>query len=579
MNLEGLTLKILTDFLQQQLLGSKIYKVFMPNPHSLLLMLRRREDHTALLADLSSGSLVLCIPDRLPENPETPPTFCMLLRKHLEEGRITAITQNGLDRVITLEIDIIGPASKIITKQLIFELTGKNSNIIFLQDNIILDSLKHINATQSSYRKILPGKKYMPPPPKEGLSILDTDPTQIVTTANSLPAATFVKSLISTTTGIGKATAMELLISANILPEEIRLTWTDIKALAAQIQNLQIKLKAAGPHEVYVLISRTNQVKTILTLPPKNLEPGMQAKKFNDINSAINFALNLKPIQLPQHEQLQKLVSTETTKLEKKLQALHNDLDKASNAEEQRIIADTLMANIYKISKGQNFVELQSIYDGTPLKVQLSPMLTPTENAQSYYKRYNKYKRAQNEVTQQIKVVEENLHYLSSLDASLLTATSKNELEEIRQEMLTAGFIKEQGHKKRFPTLSKSIPLCIHLNEDTDIYIGKNNRQNDFVTFTIGRSKDLWLHVKNMPGSHVIIKTSLPQPRKEEIILAAQFAAYFSKARFSTNVPVDCTERRHVKKPSGSKPGFVIFTKQITYYVTPEKELIGKYLS
>ena len=307
MNLEGLTLKLVNDNLNKELLGSKIYKVFMPTPHSLLLMLRRTRDTSTLLADMNGSSPALYIPNKLPENPEVPPTFCMLLRKHLEEGRITKITQSGLDRIITLEIDMLGASSKIITKKLIFELAGKNSNIILTQDDIIIDSLKHVSAAQNSYRTILPGKAYVCPPPQSGLNILSSDPTQIVQAANNLPAANFAKAFVSATTGIGKATAQELLQAADIVPQEVRLDNASCQSLANIITNLQSTLNdTTAEHKVYALISRTNQVKTILTLAPHVLEKGMQVKEFADINEAINYAVSLQPIQLPQHEELQK---------------------------------------------------------------------------------------------------------------------------------------------------------------------------------------------------------------------------------------------------------------------------------
>ena len=423
MNLEGLTLKLVTDTLSRELLNSKIYKVFMPNPHALLLLVRRTRDTNALLADMNGGSPALYIPEQLPENPETPPTFCMLLRKHLEEGRITRITQSGLDRIITLEIDMLGASSKIITKKLIFELTGKNSNIILTQDDIIIDSLKHVGAAQSSYRAIQPGKPYVAPPPQSGLNLLTATPTDIVQTANAVPAASFLKAFIGATTGIGKATAQELLQAADIVPQEIRLDYASCAALADVIAKLQSRLNSAEQQPVYALISRTNQVKTILTLPPQLLEQGMHVREFANINSAINFAMSLKPIQLPQHEQLQKLVTSEIAKHKKKLAALEQDLAHAENAEEQRMLADTIMANIYQLRKGQTQAELINIYDGESVTVQLSPILSPTENAQAYYKRYNKYKRAQSEVALQITATEEMLQYLASLDSSLLTAT------------------------------------------------------------------------------------------------------------------------------------------------------------
>lgn len=577
MNLEGLTLKLVTDTLSRELLNSKIYKVFMPNPHALLLLVRRTRDTNALLADMNGGSPALYIPEQLPENPETPPTFCMLLRKHLEEGRITRITQSGLDRIITLEIDMLGASSKIITKKLIFELTGKNSNIILTQDDIIIDSLKHIGAAQSSYRAIQPGKPYVAPPPQSGLNLLTAVPADIVQTANAVPAASFLKAFIGATTGIGKATAQELLQAADIVSQEVRLDNASCAALADVIAKLQSRLNAAEQQPVYALISRTNQVKTILTLPPQLLEQGMHAREFANINSAINFAMSLKPIQLPQHEQLQKLVTGEIAKHKKKLAALEQDLAHAENAEEQRMLADTIMANIYQLRKGQTQAELVNIYDGESVTVQLSPILSPTENAQAYYKRYNKYKRAQSEVALQITATEEMLQYLASLDSSLLTATSKSEIEEIRQEMIAADLIKVVGKKKK-SALQKSQPLHIRLSEDTDLYIGKNNRQNDYVTFSIGGPRDLWFHTKDIPGSHIILKTTLPEAREEDIALAVELAAYFSKAREGSSVPVDCVQRRYVKKPSGSKPGFVIFTNQKTYYATPDAQKLEKYL-
>ena len=575
MNLEGITLKLVTDHLNRELLGSKIYRVYMPNPHTVLLLVRRKADTSALVADLNGGSPALYVPEKLPENPETPPSFCMLLRKHLEEGRITKIYQSDLDRIITLEIDMLGQSSKIITKKLVCELTGKNSNLILTQDGMIIDSLKHVGAAQSSYRSILPGKEYVAPPPQSGLNLLTADPAEIVRAAGSLPSATFAKAFVSATTGVGKATAGELLAAADILPQTVRLEPAEASALAQRIAELQQRLQGEAAVPVYALVSPTNQVKTILALPPTELASGLSVRQFNDINSAINFAVSLTPIQLPQHEQLQKLVSAESAKLTRKLQALREDLLHAEDAEGQRMLADTLMANLYQLRKGQTSAELVHIYDGTPVTIKLNPVLSPTDNAQAYYKRYNKFKRAQSEVRQQLEATESALAYLASLDASLMTATTKNEIEEIRQEMVAQGLLKEMGKKKKAP-LQKSQPLHIKLREGVDLYIGKNNKQNDYVTFTIGGPRDLWLHTKDIPGSHIIMKAAAPQ--EGDIALAVELAAYFSKARSGSNVPVDCVERRYVKKPAGAKPGFVIFTNQRTYYATPEEQSLAPYL-
>ena len=575
MNLEGITLKLVTDNLNRELLGSKIYRVYMPNPHAVLLLVRRSRDTSALLADLNGGSPALYIPAKLPENPETPPSFCMLLRKHLEEGRITRIYQSDLDRIITLEIDMLGQSSKIITKKLICELTGKNSNLILTQDGVIIDSLKHISAAQSSYRTILPGKEYVAPPPQAGLNLLTADPAEIVSTANSLPSATFAKAFVSATTGVGKATATELLAAADILPQTVRLEPAEEHALTQRITELQQRLNGEALQPVYALVGRTNQVKTILALPPLVNKSELSVREFGDINSAINFAMSLAPIQLPQHEQLQKLVTAEAAKLSRKLNALQEDLLHAEDAEGQRMLADTIMANLYQLHKGQSSAEMVNIYGGNTVTIKLNPILSPSDNAQAYYKKYNKYKRAQSELRQQIEATESMLTYLASLDASLLTATTKNEIEEIRQEMVTAGLIREIGKKKK-TALQKSQPLHLKLREGVDLYIGKNNKQNDYVTFTVGGPRDLWLHTKDIPGSHVIMKST--SPTAEDIALAVELAAYFSKARSGSNVPVDCVERRYVKKPAGAKPGFVIFTNQRTYYTTPNEERLAPFL-
>lgn len=586
MNLEGLTLRLLTARLQQELLGGKIYKITMPSSQALLLFIRREHSATALLADLSGGSPALYIPDKLPENPETPPAFCMLLRKHLEEGRITKISQSGLDRVITLEIDLLGAASRLVTKKLVFELAGKNSNIILTKDEMILDCLRHVSAAQSSYRQLQPARPYLPPPPQTGLDILSAAPEEIAKAAGRLPAANIAKALVAVTTGIGKMTATELLLAADILPQQVGLDPAEEKKLAAAIAGLQERLRqpaadteqdenvADGP--VYALISRTNQVKTILVLPPQNLGDGLQSRKFADINSAVNFAAELTPIRLPRQEELQKLVASESAKTQKKLAVLQQDLTRAADAEQQRVLADTLMANLYQLRRGQSQADLASIYDGQPLSIALSPRLSPTENAQAYYKRYNKYKHAQAELAAQLEQAAAQLQYLDSLSASLLTAGSKNEIEEIRREMQEAGLLREP--RKKLAALPKSQPLHIRLPSGSDIYIGKNNRQNDYVTFTLGGPRDLWLHTKDIPGSHVLLKSALPEAPAADIQSAVDLAAYFSKARGGSSVPVDCVQRRYVKKPAGSRPGFVIFTNQTTFYTTPdEKALKEKY--
>lgn len=573
MNLEGITINVLISILQQRLLGGKIYKIFMPNKNCLLLLVKTENSTLALAADFSGGSPYLYLPDKTPERPDTPPAFCMLLRKHLEEGRITRIEQSGLDRVITMEISSIGSARQIISKQLVFELTGKNANIIFTADGVILDSLKHVNKTQSSYRQILPGLTYIAPPPQDGLDILTAAPQDIASAAQQLPLAP-TKALIATATGIGQYTANQLLKMAGLTGSE-NLAEENISCLAGAIADMQQNVNSvkAGSAPVYAIITRTSKVKTILPFKPVLLAEGETVKEFGDLNTAINYAQSLAPVQLPEQEILTKTVNAETEKLIKKATVLKEELAAAEDAEQQRIIADTLMANLYRIKKGSSECTVENIYDGTPLTIALAPDLTANENAQKYYKRYNKLKRAQTEIKEQLKLTEEAVEYLGSIDIALKLVQTRAEVAEIKAELAAAGFITVKNTKNKMPQ-AKSAPTVIKLSADTTLYIGKNNKQNDYVTFSAGSGNDLWFHTKNIPGSHVILKTSLPAPDNSDIKTAASLAAYFSKARGGSNVPVDSTLRKFVKKPSGAKPGFVIYTNQTTYYVTPDEEAI-----
>lgn len=578
MNLEGITINILTSQLQEKLLGGKIYKVFMPNKSSLLLLVKTENAVIPLAADFSGASPYLYMPDKTPERPETPPAFCMLLRKHLEEGRITKITQSGLDRVVTMEISSIGSARQIISKQLIFELTGKNANIIFVSEGVILDSLKHIGKALSSYRQILPGLAYIAPPPQDGLDILTSAPVDIAAAAQNLPLPP-QKALIAATTGIGQYTAGQLLKFA-IITAEGGITNENAAALADAIDTLQKNINAAkaGTAPVYAIITRTNTVKTILPFKPLQLTGGETVKEFASLNSAVAFAQTLTPVLLPEQEVLNKTVNTETEKLQKKILLLKEELAAAEDAEQQRIIADTLMANLYRIAKDGSECTLENIYDGTPLAIKLAPDLTASENAQKYYKRYNKLKRAQAEIKEQLKLTEEAVEYLGSIDIALKLVQTRAEVAEIKAELAAAGFITVKNTKNKMPQ-AKPTPTIIKLSEDTALYIGKNNKQNDYVTFSIGSGNDLWFHTKNIPGSHVILKTTLPQADEKDIQTAATLAGYFSKARGGSKIPVDCTLRKFVKKPSGAKPGFVIYTNQTTYYVTPEEETINKLIN
>lgn len=576
MNLEGITLQVLTQELSRRLLGGKIFKIFMPGKSSLLLQINTQNHTENLLVDMGGDTPLITLPQTLPERPDLPPSFCMLLRKHLEEGRITKISQQGLDRIITLSVDSIGAERKIITKRLVLELTGKNSNIIFVNEQgIILDALRHIGKFQSRVRQILPNQPYAYPPAQDGLDFLQTSPhalREAVTACGDLPLE---QALISATQGIGRYTAQEVLLRAGISGPANLLELTQAQQLEKALAGLQAEIgkRLDGTDSTVIAqIDSHNRMKNLVPYVPQT-HPEWTQKPFASLLEAQAYSASLVPVQIPDKDLLTKLVVTQEAKVAKKLKFLAQDLAKAENAEDQKIMADTLMAYGWQVKKGQTSCELPNIYDSKPMKISLSPSLNPMENAQAYYKKYNKFKRAVGEIKLQQQEAQDLLTYLQSLDASLDTAVTKGEIGEIKQEIIQLGLL--PSSKKRVPTQSKSEPLKIVLSPETTLYIGKNNKQNDYVTFKLGRGKDLWFHAKNIPGSHVILKTTLPQPREEDILMAASLAAGYSKGKNSDRVAVDCAEKHLVKKPSGAKPGFVIYTGQKTLYVHPRTSLKG----
>ena len=577
MNLEGITLHSLTEYLKREITGSRIYKIGMPSNHMVYFSLKRESDTIHFIIDVNAASPAVRLTAEAPDNPQEPPAFCMLLRKHLEEGRITRIRQYGLDRVIELEISLLGRSCQILTKQIIIELTGKNANLIFAENGKILDSLKHVSPYMNSVRVIQPGYAYNPPPPQAGLDILTASPEAIVAAIPDEVTSSLWKQLVKTTTGIGKASALQLLAAANIPLSATYLTPMDRNRLASVIADLQKKLTGKNTVQSFTaVVTKSNQCQTIFPFPITYVPEDCHSEIFPDINEAICYAARLQPAKLPDQEVLQKAVQSELRKTEKKILVLQQDLSLSNDADRRRVIADSLMASLYQVQKGADSCTIPNIYDGTSLQVTLSPILTPAENAQKYYKKYNKLKRAQEEVAIQLAETKDMLNYLESVEESLHSATTRLETEEIKEELQKAGILPVP--KRKIPVSGKSSPIQIVFSDSTTIYIGKNNRQNDEVTFKIGSGNDLWLHVQKIPGSHVLLKTTLPEPEPEALEAAVQLAAWFSKARGSSQIPVDCVPRRYVKKPSGAKPGFVIFTNQKTFYTTPDEEYIHSLL-
>lgn len=577
MNLEAITLQLQTSFLHKELVGGRIDKIYQPNRLDLLIQIRNKQKNILLYATCSSNNPHMRIIDKQPENPDNPPPFCMLLRKHLESGRIAHVSQPNLDRNIVIDIDTIGQANEIVTKQLIFELTGKSSNIIFVNNKIILDAIKHVGANVNKFRQILPNKEYFPPPPQTGLNILTTPSNEIIEQILKSPAQ-LLKALIQNTIGIGPITAKEIIWRSG-LPADIvanSLDKHDAISLQEALESIISISKEEQPTINLAISEEENKVLSLTHFTPEHLR-NIQLKTFDCINQAIEVAQSVKPNKTPENIQLSKFLKNEIIRTEKKLTILQKELTTATKAEQFRNIADNLMANLDKIPKSIEKYQLVDLYTNENILIELQAQLSPLENANRYYKLYNKAKRAVEQIEKQIKETIEQLDYLNSIENALQNCQTKNEINEIKTELINIGLLKEKKstNNKNIPT---SMPLKLVMPSGAHIYVGKNNKQNDLVTFKIGKTNDLWFHTKNIPGSHVILQTFDKTIEQTDIQTAATLAAWFSKACNSSNVPVDYTARKNVKKPSGAKPGFVIYEKQQTISVTTEENIINTFL-
>lgn len=582
MNIDGLSLAPLVTELNTTLTGGRVDKVFQPDSHSLLLWVRQPGENLRFFLSANPERPKLLTTMTAPENPAVAPNFCMLLRKHLEDGRIASIEQHSLDRIVNINIDVRGERGRILTKRLVVEIMGKYSNIILLQDNIIIDAIKRVSAHVSRHRQVLPGKEYIYPPGQERLNILDIDSGQFVRQVLAAPATSLSKAIIATGIGLGPLTAREIAWRGGFSPDICMhdLDPADIAALSEAVASIASPIKD-GLATPTVVVEEQNKPLAIAAFIPGHLSQ-YNLHNFSTMSAAVDFFDKFKGRSpLPAKEVLTKLIAAELAKLNRKQAVLAEELSQAENADQLRKYGDILMANLYAIIPGTDKQALLDIYNETSepqeIIIDLNPALSAIENAQLYYTKYNKAKRSEEHLIGQLQECQTDIAYLESIAVALSHADSSTEINEIRQELVTAGYIKAAD--KRRLSAAPLLPLSVVTTDGFTLIIGKNNRQNDLVTFKQARPDDIWLHTKDIPGSHVIIRSENREISPQAINEAAQLAAYYSKGRQSASVPVDYTKRRYVRKPSGAKPGFVIYDHQSTVYVTPEEALIGKLLN
>lgn len=582
MALDGIVLHSVVYELHTSLVGGRVDKIFQPDRQSILLHVRQPGKNLRLLLCADPQQARIQLTDIQFENPDTPPAYCMLLRKHLEGGRIVAVKQLQLDRIVHLTLENWNEPQGIIIHTLVVEIMGKHSNIILLNNQeIILDALYRIPAAVNRYREILPGRRYIAPPAQEKQNPFAAEEQSVCSVLTAMPQQKITNALVQSFTGMGPGTAREIVKRAGLPPEStlLSLTVEEQTHLAGVFVRFMSALRHHDYHPTVILSCDGGGVIDFSCYDLRQY-PDDDRKLFTSMAQAMDFFFRAERIKsAPGKEILLKLLRNEKNRAERKILILQEELQEAHQAEELKTLGDLLTANIGLMRKGQKEVTVLNYYDPaqTEITISLDPKLSPIENTQYYYHRYAKAKRSIDILERQITETHMEINYLDAVLVQLADALTKADLQEIRLELSEQGYLPQvyaPGKKNKRPaTAPVVIPLRFLSPDGWEIFVGKNNKQNDYVTFKLGRGQDVWLHTKDIPGSHVILRVQHAEIPPDTLEMAAKLAAYFSKSRTSSQVPVDYTLRKHVHKPSGAKPGFVIYEHQRTLYVTPDEAI------
>ncbi len=576
MSLDGISMHPLAIELDRAVAGGRIDRINQPSKQSIVMSLRLPGKNVLLHITINPQNPAMHLIDKAPENPPEPPMFCMVLRKHLETGRIAGVRQYGLDRLLIMDIDFLSAGGRIITKSLVVELMGKYSNIILVQEGIIIDALRKVGTNSSRVRTVLPGDAYVLPPQQDKLNLLETPIREAIAAIRTKGDMKLSKAILDTCLGFGPVTAKEAAYGAG-LPASMaisQLNEGDFASLENALQEITDSFREPCG-AASIVIDKNNKPLATASFPLHYLT-NETILTFPTISEMLGRASSLTgSYQIPDKDRFRKLMKNELNRAENKVQKLRDDIADADNAEEYRIKADNLMTYQYQFQDRVDAeVTVPNIYSetGESITIRMDQRLSVVENVQAYYKKYDKLKRGKELLEQQLQHCLDDIQYMSSIEASLESSTRLAEINDIKAELIASGILREKP--KKHAAEKQSQPFKFTAPDGTQILVGKNNYQNDRLTFKTANPGDIWLHTQNIPGSHVILRCDGDEPAEDTLLLASYLAVHFSKAQGSSKVPVDYTRARFVKKPSGAKPGFVIFTNQTTLYVTPEAEVL-----
>ncbi len=575
MPLDGYFLHFLTDELREALVGSRVEKVHQPARQELVLHLRAYRAAYKLFLSASANSPRLHVTTYAPENPAKPPMLCMLLRKYLIGARLRAVTQAGLDRTVFLDFDATNEIGDPVSLRLCVEIMAKHSNVILLDEHgTILDAVKRVDATQSSYRQVLPGLPYVPAPAQDKLDLRDASPDDAIERMRQFPDKTVPSALLQTLQGASPLICRELASRCAAEDTGVRdLTAAQSALLLDALSGLKAALSANGEPIIlcdadgrYADFSFMDVTQYGFARTPKPCE------SFSALLDDFYFERDRLDRTHQRAADMLKALSNAAARTARKLDAQRIELERCADRETLRIRGELVQSYAGMLEKGAPFYDVPNYYDGGQiLRIPADPALSPMANAQKYYKEYRKAKTAEQMLTALIESGEQELQYLETLTDLVSRADTGAELSALRDELEQAGYLKRRrkGNEKNPKPLP---PLEYRSTDGFRILVGRNNLQNDRLSLKTARGSDLWLHTQKIPGSHVIVCAEGREIPPSTIEQAAMIAAYNSKARASAQVPVDYTFARHLKKPAGAKPGKVIYHVYNTLTINPNRE-------
>ncbi|WP_418505482.1 Rqc2 family fibronectin-binding protein [Cloacibacillus evryensis] len=551
MAFDGIITCAMVKELQDKIYLGKIEKVYQPENDELVFHIHTKTGNVKLFASVGSAHARLHFIEENPKNPPVPLAFCMLLRKHLQGGRIVEISQKDSERIIEISLETLNELGFTVSKKLIFEIMGKHSNIILVDMTTgkIIDSIKRVSIDVNRVRQVLPGKEYEYPPAQDKLPFKAIACGQLdAIDANS-------KAILSKVGGISPAIASELAAKK------------DRYGFLQQI----LESIASGTFVPRVYLDEKDVPQEFHITDLTEYEDAARRMDFQTLSQCLAYYFDNKASSNRARQKSHDLVKSVTTTLDKlylKKQRLSEDLLKAENSEDLRLYGELLTANMHLIKTGDKSVEVVNYYDNSTVKIPLDERHTPAKNAQQYFKRYGKAKTAVKEKQIQLEEVDDDIKYLESVLSYLNNTDSVEEIEALRTELIETGYIR----RRKTTFKEKKYKPQPHRYETTDgftVLVGRNNKENDYLTLKTASKADIWFHTKDIPGSHVIVQTDGKELSESGIFEAAAIAAYHSKGRTSENVPVVYVAVRYVKKPAGAKPGMVIFTNNKTVWVNP----------